>query len=70
MQNLTDGIPQIFYSGKSSDGGSHVIVMQLLKDSLENLQKKFGGRFTPKTVYMLGIQMVSALVTRHFVVTR
>lgn len=53
------GIPEYYFTGTTSDGRYHVMVMQLLRSSLEDLQKKrTNSQFTPKTVFMIGIQLV------------
>lgn len=48
----------MLFSGLSSDG-RYVMVMQLLRKSLSDLLYLNGNRFSPATVYNLGIQAVS-----------
>lgn len=63
----TGGIPKIYYTGMSSDGESSVIVMQILENSLDKLQRnRIDKKFTPKTVFMIGIQLVSSR-TKNFI---
>lgn len=65
--NFAGGIPRIFYAGTSSAQKSYVLVMQLLGKSLAVLQKEMKDRkFSPKTVYMIGIQLVGILT--HFLI--
>lgn len=53
---MIDGIPLIKSFGFSGD--NNVLVMELLGKSLEDLFQKQGGRFSMKTVCMLGNQIV------------
>lgn len=42
-------------------GKLYVLVMKILGKSLAQLEEDNGGKFSPKTVYMIGIQLVSPL---------
>ena len=50
------GIPAVKSYGFSGD--HNVLVMELLNKSLEDLFQQCGGKFSLKTVCMLGLQIV------------
>lgn len=58
------GIPSVYHFG--SEGDYNALVMDLLGPSLEDLFNYCGRKFSPKTVLMLGIQMVSATLLVFF----
>lgn len=57
------GYPKVYYQGVHND--SHVLVMERLGKSLYRLVKECGGRFSMKTVLMIGIQALRRLETLH-----
>jgi serine/threonine protein kinase len=60
---VTVGIPQSFYCGRAGD--YTIMVMELLGPCLEDLFGLCHRKFTPKTVCMLGIQIIQRLQYLH-----
>lgn len=64
LLSLSGGIPHKYYNGTmnhSKFGKLNLMVIQLLGKSLAQLQIENRGKFTPKTVYEIGIQLVRFL---------
>ncbi|OBZ65315.1 Casein kinase I [Grifola frondosa] len=55
--------PCIFWSG--IDGGAHVMIMERLGATLEQLRRFCRGRFSLKTVCMLAEQMITSIEFAH-----
>ncbi|KPA83495.1 putative mitochondrial casein kinase 1 isoform 2 [Leptomonas pyrrhocoris] len=62
---VTVGIPQSFYCGRAGD--YTIMVMELLGPCLEDLFALCHRKFTPKTVCMIGIQIIQRLQYLHSV---
>ncbi|OBZ65271.1 Casein kinase I [Grifola frondosa] len=57
------GFPSIFWSGM--DGGAHVIVMERLGATIEDLRRLCRGHFSMKTICMLAEQMITRIEFAH-----
>lgn len=57
------GVPQVLWCGSTST--CHVMVMELLGESLETLYNLCGRRFSLKTVTMLAIQLLHRIEHHH-----
>lgn len=60
---VTVGIPQSYYCGRAGD--YTIMVMELLGPCLEDLFAVCHRKFTPKTVCMIGIQIIQRLQYLH-----
>jgi serine/threonine protein kinase len=58
-----DGVPDLKWCG--TQGLFHVLIIDLLGPSLEDLVKYCGGKFSLKTVFMIADQMISRLEFMH-----
>jgi serine/threonine protein kinase len=57
------GFSECFYFGR--EGAFHVLVMELLGKSLEDMVQKRGGKFTPKTTVLVAEQVVRRIEYLH-----
>ncbi len=58
------GIPHMHWCGQEED--FNFIVMEELSETVEQLLNRCGGKFTMKTAYMLGIELIDILQYYHF----
>lgn len=61
--NHFQGVPRNYEYG--TEGGYNFLVMERLGHSLETLKRRCGGRFSVKTTFMLGDQMLTRLERVH-----
>lgn len=70
FKNILAAVPK-FYDCLYDKNGTAVLIMEVLGRSLGYLVKKLDDKFTPKTVLMIGLQLVSQmnqLMTLFFVI--
>lgn len=58
---MLEGIPKVYWSG--SEGDYNAMVLDLLGPSLEELKIFCGNKISIQSVFMLGIQFVTAIIT-------
>jgi serine/threonine protein kinase len=56
-------VPKVYYYGESA--GFHIMIMEMLGESLEKLFTRCDRKFSLKTVIMLGIQMLHRIEHHH-----
>ena len=57
------GFPRVLYYG--SDQGHNILVLELLGPALDKILSFCGGRFTLKTIIMIGVQMIDRIKYIH-----